>query len=226
MDSTEEQNQFRFSPLVIAFPLYLVFFLWFVYWIEIEKDWYLIKYGIYPRTLVGLRGIVFSPFIHSSVSHLLSNSVPLAILTGALLYFYRQIAFKVLIYGSLLSGLFTWLIGRESYHVGASGIIYLLFSFIFFSGIIRKYYRLIAVSLIVIFLYGSIIWYILPISEEISWEGHLSGFVVGLLFAFLFRDYGPKRFHYDWEDESHASILSEDSPSSIPAQEEEEKMTK
>ncbi|MCB0475190.1 MAG: rhomboid family intramembrane serine protease [Flavobacteriaceae bacterium] len=226
MDSTEEQNQFRFSPLVIAFPLYLVFFLWFIYWIEIEKDWYLIKYGIYPRTLIGLRGIVFSPFIHSSVSHLLSNSVPLAILTGALLYFYRQIAFKVLIYGSLLSGLFTWLIGRESYHVGASGIIYLLFSFIFFSGIIRKYYRLIAVSLIVIFLYGSIIWYILPISEEISWEGHLSGFVVGLLFAFLFRDYGPKRFHYDWEDESHTSILSEDTPSSIPAQEEEEKMTK
>ena len=110
---------------------------------------------------------------------------------------------KVLIYGTLLSGLTTWIIARDSYHIGASGIVYLLFSFILFSGIISKNKRLIAVSLIVIFLYGSMIWYILPVKEEISWEGHLSGFIVGLLFAFNFRKHGPKPQKYEWEDEDY-----------------------
>jgi membrane associated rhomboid family serine protease len=120
-----------------------------------------------------------------------------------LFYFYRKIAFKVLLYGTFLSGLLTWVIARDAYHIGASGIIYLLFSFILFSGLIRKYYRLIAVSLIVIFLYGSMIWYILPTKEEISWEGHLSGFIVGLLFVFIYKNHGPQPLQYDWEDENY-----------------------
>ena len=76
-------------------------------------------------------------------------------------------------------------------------------SFIFFSGIIRKYYRLIAVSLLVIFLYGSMVWYVLPIKEEVSWEGHLSGFLVGLVFAIYFRKIGHQKFEYDWEKEDY-----------------------
>ena len=92
----------------------------------------------------------------------------------------------------ILTGLLTWILGRPSYHIGASGIIYLLVSFIFFSGIVRKYYRLIALSLIVVFLYGSMIWYIFPMEERISWEGHLSGFLVGSVFAFIFRKKGPQ----------------------------------
>ena len=162
---------------------------------------YFNKYGIYPRTFVGLRGIIFSPFIHSGVEHLFNNTIPLFILLVTLFYFYKKIAFKVLIIGTLTTGFLTWLIGRESYHIGASGIVYMLFSFILFSGIIRKYYRLIAVSLIVIFLYGSMIWYILPIEEEISWEGHLSGFLVGIILSFLYKNYGPKRVSYQWEEE-------------------------
>lgn len=79
----------------------------------------------------------------------------------------------------------------------------MLFSFIFFSGIIRKNYRLIAVSLMVIFLYGSMVWYLLPVKEEISWEGHLSGFIVGILFAFYFRKTGPQNFKYEWEQEDY-----------------------
>lgn len=206
MNLQEEHKQFKFSPIVIAFPLYFVLVLWIVFWIEGNYNLYLTKYGLYPRTISGLRGIVFSPFIHSGIKHLFNNSLPLLILLISLFYFYRKIAFKVLIYGTLLSGLLTWIIARDSYHIGASGIIYLLFSFILFSGLIRKYYRLIAVSLIVIFLYGSMIWYILPVKDEISWEGHLSGFLIGLLFAFIYKNYGPQPFQYDWEDEDYSPI--------------------
>ena len=90
--------------------------------------------------------------------------------------FYKDIAYKILLFGGFLTGFLTWCIARESYHIGASGIVYLLFSFVFFSGIIRKHFRLVAISLIIIFLYGSMIWYVLPIKEGMSWEGHLSGF--------------------------------------------------
>ena len=203
MNLQEEHKQFKFSTVVIAIPLYFVLTLWVVYWIEVTYDLYFNKYGIYPRTMLGLRGIILSPFIHSGIKHLFNNSIPLFILLTSLFYFYRKIAFKVLLYGILLSGLLTWVIAREANHIGASGIVYLLFSFILFSGIIRKYNRLIAVSLIVIFLYGSMIWYILPVKEEISWEGHLSGFVVGILFSFIYRNYGPQPIKYHWEEEGY-----------------------
>ena len=107
------------------------------------------------------------------------------------------------VYGALITGLLTWVIARKSYHIGASGIIYLLFSFIFFSGVFLKNYRLIAVSLVVIFLYGSMVWYLLPVEERISWEGHLSGFVTGILFAYIFRKIGPQRIQYDWERDDY-----------------------
>ena len=203
MKVQEEHKQFSFSPVIIAFPLYFVLLLWIVFWIEVNYNLYFTKYGLYPRTLTGLRGIVLSPFLHSGVKHLFNNSIPLLILLMSLLYFYRKIALKVLIYGTLLSGLITWIIAREAYHIGASGIVYLLFSFILFSGIIRKNNRLIAVSLIVIFLYGSMIWYILPVKEEISWEGHLSGFIVGVTFCLIYRKHGPKPQKYEWEDEDY-----------------------
>jgi len=203
MNLQEEHKQFKFTPVTLAIPLYTVLFLWIVYWFEVKFNYNFTKYGIYPRTLTGLKGVLFSPFIHSSLKHLFNNSIPFFVLLTSLFYFYRKIAFKVLLYGVLLSGLLTWLIAREAYHIGASGIVYLLFSFILFSGLIRKYYRLIAVSLIVIFLYGSMIWYILPIKEGISWEGHLSGFLIGIFFAFKYRNYGPEKLQYDWHDEDY-----------------------
>jgi len=207
MDLQEEHKQFKFSTMVVAIPLYFVLFLWIVFWIEGNYNLYLTKYGLYPQTLKGLRGVLFSPFIHSGVKHLFNNSIPLLVLMTALFYFYRKIAFKVLIYGVILSGLLTWLIARPAYHIGASGIVYLLFSFVLFSGMIRKYYRLIAVSLIVIFLYGSMIWYILPIKAGISWEGHLSGFLVGIYLAIVYRKHGPQPLKYNWEDEDQEVVF-------------------
>ena len=198
-----DQKYYRFSPFILAIPLYFVLFLWIIFWIEVKYGFNFNKYGVYPRSFVGLRGIVLSPFIHGDIKHLYHNSIPLFVLLFSLYYFYRKIALKVFIYGTLLTGLLTWIIARKSFHIGASGIIYLLFSFIFFSGIIRKNYRLIAVSLMVIFLYGSMVWYLLPVKEDISWEGHLSGFLVGFGFAFYYRRLGPQKFKYDWEKENY-----------------------
>ena len=198
-----DHKHYNFSPLILAVPLYFVLFLWIIFWIEVKYGYNFNKYGIYPRSLMGLRGIFFSPFIHGDIKHLYHNSIPLFVLLFSLYYFYRKIAFKVFVYGTLFTGILTWIIARKSFHIGASGIIYMLFSFIFFSGIIRKNYRLIAVSLMVIFLYGSMVWYLLPVKEEISWEGHLSGFIVGIIFAFYFRRTGPQKLKYEWEQEDY-----------------------
>jgi len=199
----KEHNPFQFTTMTLALPLYFVLFLWFVFWFEIQSGFNFAKYGLYPRTFIGLRGIFTSPFIHGDIKHLFNNSVPIFVLLATLLYFYRKVALNVLIYGTLLLGLLTWIIGRPSFHIGASGIVYLLFGFIFFSGLFQKYFRLIAVSLMVIFLYGGMIWYIFPTKESISWEGHLSGLIIGFLFAIYYRKSSPKTPQYDWEKEDY-----------------------
>jgi len=199
----ERLQNLKFSPIVLAIPLYFVLFLWIIFWFEMKYGYNFNKYGIYPRTFKGLRGIVFSPFIHGDIKHLYHNSIPLFVLLLALIYFYRSIALKIVVYGALISGFLTWVFARSSYHIGASGIIYLLFSFLFFSGVFRKNSRLIAVALVVIFLYGSMIWYILPVKEGVSWEGHLFGFLVGLFFSFIYRKKGLQKFKYQWEKEDY-----------------------
>lgn len=197
------QEQFKFSPGVIGYPIAFILLLWIVFWFEIRFNVNLNKHGIYPKTLAGLQGVVFSPFIHSGIKHLYSNTIPLFVLSVALFYFYRPIAWKVMAFGILISGLLTWIIGRPSFHIGASGLIYVLVSFTFFKGIFAKHYRLIALSLLVIFLYGSMVWHILPIQEGISWEGHLSGLLTGLLFAFIFKKEIAKPKKYVWEHEDY-----------------------
>ncbi len=194
----KEENQLKYSSKVFIIPFLFVFVIWLVYWIEIKFGFNFNKFGVLPRKITGLKGILSSPFIHSDTNHLFNNSVPLFVLSACLFYFYEEVALKVLVYGGLATGFLTWIIARESYHIGASGIVYLLFSFIFFSGIIKKYYRLVAVSLITIFLYGSMIWYVLPIKEGMSWEGHLSGFIMGLILSIVYRKRGiiKKKFEF------------------------------
>lgn len=194
----------KFSQSVVLVPLLVVLAIWTVFWAEVRFGINLNEYGIYPRTVSGLKGIVLSPFIHGSVEHLYNNTIPLAVLLSFLFYFYREAAFRVLLLGILLSGLITWLIGRPSYHIGASGVIYVLSSFIFFKGIFAKHYRLVALSLVVVFIYGSMIWYIFPIKEDISWEGHLAGFVTGLILALTIRVKIPQERKYEWEREDYS----------------------
>jgi len=205
------KNKIKYHPSVIWVPFISLVAIWFVYFIEIKFGFNFNKYGIYPKTITGLRGILFSPFIHSTTKHLLNNSLPLVILTASLFYFYRSIAFKILIVGTIITGFLTWSFARPSYHIGISGVIYLLVSFVFFSGIFRKYYRLIALSLAVVFWYGSMIWYIFPVKERISWEGHLSGFLTGLLLAYIYKKKGPQQetFQFSSNDEFEAMFDEE-----------------
>ncbi|KJD37091.1 membrane protein [Tamlana sedimentorum] len=198
-----KSQQFKFSTGVIAYPVFFVLTIWIVFWAEVRFGYNFSKYGVYPQTLKGLRGVLFSPFIHGSIEHIYHNTIPLFVLSTALFYFYRKIAWKVLFYGILLSGFLTWCIGRPSYHIGASGLIYVLVSFTFFKGIFAKYYRLIALSLLVVFLYGSMIWYTMPVDNSISWEGHLAGLITGLLFALLFKKEIAKPKKFAWEEEHY-----------------------
>jgi membrane associated rhomboid family serine protease len=199
----KQRQPFDFSTGVIGYPLLFILLLWIVFWFEIRFGFDFNHFGIQPRTVKGLRGILFSPFIHSDIKHLFHNTIPLFVLTMALFYFYRTISWKVLLVGLLLTGILTWVIGRPANHIGASGVIYLLASFLFFKGIFSKYYRLIALSLIVVFLYGGMLWFIVPVDPKISWEGHLSGLVVGLLLAFVFQQKIVKKPKYDWEKEDY-----------------------
>ncbi|MBO3117258.1 rhomboid family intramembrane serine protease [Winogradskyella sp. DF17] len=192
-------TQFKFSPSVVVYPLILLFAVWLVFWYQVRID-HGIKYmGIRPQKIEGLLGVFTSPFLHGDIEHLYNNSVPLLVLSLALFYFYNKIAWKVILFGILMSGLLTWLIADKGNHIGASGLVYVLVSFVFFKGIFAKHYRLIALSLIVIFLYGSMIWYVFPIKDGMSWEGHLSGLITGLLFAILFRKKVAKPERYKWE---------------------------
>lgn len=198
-----EEPSFRFTNGVLLVPLGWMLGIWTVYLMEIRLGINLNQWGVYPRTLSGLVGVVTGPFIHSSISHLYNNTLPLVILSAALFYFYRPIAWKTLLLGTLLTGLLTWTIGRPSYHIGASGVVYLLASFIFFKGIMSRYYRLVALSLIVVFLYGGMLWYIFPIQDEISWEGHLAGALSGLLLAYTLKAPLPAPKRYAWEKEDY-----------------------
>ena len=194
MQDTDLQN--KTSPFIV--PTLFILLIWGIYAMEIKYGFNLNKYGIFPRKIESLRGIVFTHFLHSNTGHLFNNSIPLFVLLSSLFYFYKDIAFKILIIGGLFTGFAIWLIARDSYHIGASGIVYLLFSFVFFSGIIRKHYRLVALSFMVIFLYGSMIWYVFPIKDGMSWEGHLSGFLVGLILAFVYKKNGLVKKDYEF----------------------------
>lgn len=206
----KNSQQLPFTRNVFLVPFLVVFLIWFVYWVEIQFSVNFTNFGIFPRNISGFKGVFLAPFIHGDTNHLFNNSIPLVVLIAGLVYFYRDVFVKVLVYGTLLSGICTWVIARESYHIGASGIVYLLFSFIFFSGIIKKHFQLVAVSLIVIFLYGSTIWYVFPVKEGISWEGHLSGFMVGLFFAFFYRKKGIVKTKYQFKQTDFDLLFDEE----------------
>ncbi|MCR5861639.1 rhomboid family intramembrane serine protease [Flavobacterium sp. J372] len=193
-------DQFKFSTSVLAWPLAFLLAIWGTYWFQINVS-NVTNWGIYPRTLTGLRGIIFSPFLHGSVEHLYNNSIPLFLLVAAMRYFYRRLALEVIGYGILLSGFITWVIARPAYHIGASSLIYVLVSFIFFKGIRTGYYRLVALSLLIVTLYGGMVWYVFPdVDQQISWEGHLAGLITGFLFSILYKTPEfKKEIVYDWE---------------------------
>lgn len=203
LDSGNEETFYKkrfFLSLII--PGIFIFLMWFVKVTEVLFEADFSRFGIYPLTVRGLAGIVLSPFIHSDFRHLFNNSLPLFLLSLALFYFYSEIAFKVFSLTFIITGTLVWIGGREAWHIGASGMVYGLASFLFFSGIIRKYFRLVALSLLVVFLYGEMVWGIFPgIYDNISWESHMLGFLSGIFLAIIYREQGPQSPVYEWMEE-------------------------
>jgi membrane associated rhomboid family serine protease len=200
----EKEGAFYRKKLFLSMiiPGIFVFFMWLIKIIEVLFEIDLSHFGIYPQTVQGLTGILFSPFIHADLQHLFNNSLPLFFLSIALFYFYSELALKVFVWNYFITGLLVWTGGREAWHIGASGLVYGLASFLFFSGIIRRYFRLIALSLLIVFLYGSMVWGLFPgVYKNVSWESHMLGFFSGVFLAIWFRNQGPQRPVYEWMDD-------------------------
>ena len=184
----------------IFIPLTFPAVMWIVYLITLALKLDLSRMGILPRDMIGILGIISGPIVHANFSHLLSNTMPLLILGWTIFFFYPKVSYKSFLVIYVLTGLFVWLFAREVYHIGASGIVYGFVSFLFFSGIFRRDNKSIAIALIVTFLYGGIVWGVLPGQKGISWESHLFGGIAGIITAFIFRKVDPPK-QYDWEDE-------------------------
>ncbi len=167
-------------------------------------------YGIYPRRLDGLIGILTSPLIHGSLNHIIDNSIPLFFLSLAVFYFYNKVAYSVFFLTYFFNGITVWLFARSAYHIGASGLVYGFGSFLFFSGIIRQNINLLAISLLVVFLYGSMVWGIFPYQVDVSWESHFLGGLIGFILSFVYRKEGPQMIKHKWEEEEDDELEEED----------------
>ena len=192
-----------------VYPLFFIELLWVIKFIEWKFDINFAEWGVFPRATSGLRGIITAPLVHADFLHLLSNTFPMLILGVMMMYFYRTIAFRVFGIIYIFSNVGTWLFARENYHIGASGLIYGLAGFLFFSGVIRRDVRLLALSLLVTFLYGGLVWGFLPLPDGVSYETHLSGAIVGSICAIIFRKHGPQRKVYEWENEEEEDTNDE-----------------
>jgi membrane associated rhomboid family serine protease len=160
--------------------------MWLVFMIENFLNLNFGFLGIYPRSWFGLLGVFTAPFIHGNYFHLISNSLPLLVLGTALFFFYDRVAYPVFMYCYLFTNALVWLLARPSIHIGASGLIYGLASFLIFFGIFRKDFKSLAISLVVTFFYGSLVYGIWPNQPGVSWESHLFGGITGALTASSF----------------------------------------
>lgn len=183
MDS-KEALRFRYS---VAYTLSFVSLLWFIKVLEWSLSFDFGILGIHPRTMAGTLGIFTGPLVHGDFMHLISNSFPLILLGVGIFYFYNKIAIEVFVWIYLVTGFCVWVIARDAYHIGASGLVYGLVAFMLFSGLFRRDTTSIAIALIVIFLYGGMFYGVIPTDPGISWESHLMGSFTGVFCAFYFR---------------------------------------
>jgi len=209
--SKQAQRNFR---LAVKTALVFIGILWSILILDAAFGLHLARFGLRPGSVPGLIGIVFAPLLHGGFNHLLSNTLPLFIAMTATLYLYPKSAMRVIPLIWLGSGLLAWFIGRPTLHVGASGLIYGLLAYVFISGILRHDMRSVAVSLLVGFLYGSMIWGVLPIRPHMSWEMHLTGALFGVLLSFVYRNWDRTPLvSYEWEkDDSVPEWYPESDP--------------
>ncbi len=177
----------------VQFPIYLILIMWLVHILKLTLNLSLGNYGLLPRSTDGIIGIFTAPFIHGSFQHLTSNTIPLFILTLIILLFYRKIAYQSMLLIYVLTGAAVWAFARgNQIHIGASGVVYGLVSFVFWTGIFRRDVKSIMLALVMTILYSGLFLGILPNQKGISWESHLFGGIVGIFVAFLMKDYRDK----------------------------------
>lgn len=185
---------------VYAFwPLIFLAICWgvWLYGTQVEN---IVKIGVRPREVDGLLGILTHPFFHSThnpdgtinINHIMNNSIPFLLLGTAMFYHYKDLTYKIFLWLFIGTGVWLWSFGRSANHIGASGIVYALFGFTTISGFLKNNRHLLALSLLTIMIYGSMIWGMFPTDPKVSWEGHLSGFAIGVVLAVYFRKRGPK----------------------------------
>lgn len=206
MDHHHQVESIKEKHLILQsllWPAIFVALLWLIKAIELISDTSFAEYGMAPRSVKGLYGIFTYPFLHKDISHLSANSLPMLVLGTALFYYYRQLSRIIFLQMFFISGLWLWILGAYgSIHIGASGLVYGLAAFHITAGMIKRNKRLMAFALLVLFLYGSLVWGIFPDffpHRNISWEGHLTGLVAGIVLAWYHRDKGPQRDRYQWE---------------------------
>ncbi len=189
----------------LVIPVFFLLITFSLKLIETLEGVRLVEWGIKPLSINGLPGILFSPLVHSDWDHFFANAIPLLVLGVALFYFYRGISVKVFVFIYLLTGIWVWLGARDAWHIGASGVIYGLAAFLIAGGFLRNYIPLMAISLMVVFAYGGMIWGIFPLKWDVpySWESHLWGTVSGILLAIIFRKQGPQRPLKVWPEEEY-----------------------
>jgi membrane associated rhomboid family serine protease len=194
----------------VQISLAFVALLWLVLAFDWSLDLDLARFGIRPRDVVGLAGIVAGPLVHGDVWHLLANTVPLLVLGTTMLHLYPSASPRVLVAAYLGPGIAVWLFGRDAIHIGASGIAYTLFAYILIAGLLRRDRRAIAAALLVSFMYGTLVWGVLPIDPRASWEAHLAGALIGAVCAVAFRNWDiPPRRRYSWEYDPAAATTSD-----------------
>jgi len=212
-ETTKEFERELFIHAVLK-AVIIVSILWVVFLINDIFSFQWNNYGLHPRDPNGLFGIFAMPFLHGDMAHLFSNSVPLLVLLFSIFYFFYKKALLILMMTWFMSGVLTWVIGTEGVHVGASGIVYALAFFLVTISILKKETKLMAYSLIIIFLYGSIVWGFFPQlfpDKHISWEGHLAGTITGIVLAFFYRKEGPvKKVYFEDEDEEESETIEID----------------
>ena len=198
----------------VKIVLIILFVLWSIFILQYLLDIPTYQYGgLFPRSIDGLKGIFFSPLLHGSFMHLINNSAPLAVLTVMILYFYNKVAFESIAWLYLMTGVMVWLFARPVYHIGASGVVYAMVSFVFWAGIFVRNLRSIVLSLIVAVLYSGMFLGVLPNEEGISWESHLLGGVVGIFVAYILREKIKKHDPPEepvWEEEERKFFLDRD----------------
>lgn len=196
----------------MRFPAIFVLVIWLIKIVDVFLGLDFRSWGVWPREITGLRGIIFYPLLHGDAreegfqlfghfDHVFSNTIPLLVLGFILFHSYRKVALKVWAAIWVISGAAVWMFARGSIHIGASGLVYGLAFFVFFSGVFRKDVRSIALALLVAFFYGGLVWGVLPLQAGVSWEGHLFGGLAGAMMAWWYQDVGVQTRSYAWMNE-------------------------